>query len=88
MMQMKPRLIAFGVLAALVVALLVWHTSNAAPTAPAPAGLAKATFAGGCFWCMEAAFDEVGGVTETVSGYAGGAATTPLTAAMRATKRR
>ena len=34
-----------------------------------------AIFAGGCFWCMEAAFDEVDGVTETVSGYAGG--TTP-----------
>jgi len=34
-----------------------------------------AIFAGGCFWCVEAAFDEVNGVTETVSGYAGG--TTP-----------
>jgi len=31
-----------------------------------------AIFAGGCFWCMEAAFDEVDGVTETISGYAGG----------------
>jgi peptide-methionine (S)-S-oxide reductase len=31
-----------------------------------------AIFAGGCFWCMEAAFDEVNGVTETISGYAGG----------------
>ena len=37
--------------------------------------LKTAIFAGGCFWCMEAAFDEVDGVTETVSGYAGG--TTP-----------
>jgi peptide-methionine (S)-S-oxide reductase len=34
-----------------------------------------AIFAGGCFWCMEAAFDEVPGVTDTTSGYAGG--TTP-----------
>ena len=33
---------------------------------------AKATFAGGCFWCMEEAFDKVDGVSETVSGYAGG----------------
>ena len=32
----------------------------------------KATFAGGCFWCMEEAFDNVEGVVETVSGYAGG----------------
>jgi peptide-methionine (S)-S-oxide reductase len=36
-----------------------------------------AIFAGGCFWCMEAAFDEVDGVTETISGYAGGATPNP-----------
>ncbi len=34
--------------------------------------LAAATFAGGCFWCMEAAFDEVEGVVSTTSGYTGG----------------
>jgi len=34
--------------------------------------MAKATFAGGCFWCVEEAFDKVEGVTETVSGYANG----------------
>lgn len=33
---------------------------------------AQATFAGGCFWCVEEAFDHVEGVTETVSGYANG----------------
>jgi peptide-methionine (S)-S-oxide reductase len=31
-----------------------------------------ATFAGGCFWCMEGPFDRVDGVVETVSGYTGG----------------
>jgi peptide-methionine (S)-S-oxide reductase len=36
-----------------------------------------AIFAGGCFWCMEAAFDEVDGVTETISGYAGGTKPNP-----------
>jgi peptide-methionine (S)-S-oxide reductase len=33
---------------------------------------ATATFAGGCFWCVEAAFDELAGVESTTSGYAGG----------------
>ncbi|MHC8441618.1 MAG: peptide-methionine (S)-S-oxide reductase MsrA [Candidatus Eutrophobiaceae bacterium] len=32
----------------------------------------KATFAGGCFWCMEPPFDKLEGVTSTVSGYSGG----------------
>lgn len=39
---------------------------------PTPAGLAAATFAGGCFWCMEYAFEHVRGVREVVSGYTGG----------------
>lgn len=34
--------------------------------------LAKATFAGGCFWCVEEAFDKVAGVVSTVSGYIDG----------------
>lgn len=34
--------------------------------------LAKATFAGGCFWCMEPPYDKLDGVVSTTSGYAGG----------------
>jgi peptide-methionine (S)-S-oxide reductase len=34
--------------------------------------LAKATFAGGCFWCMEPPFDKLTGVISTTSGYTGG----------------
>jgi len=34
--------------------------------------LAIATFAGGCFWCTEASFDQLKGVQEVVSGYSGG----------------
>jgi peptide-methionine (S)-S-oxide reductase len=41
-------------------------------TPPAPAGLAKATFAGGCFWCMEHPFDALDGVVSVESGYVGG----------------
>ncbi|NEZ02976.1 peptide-methionine (S)-S-oxide reductase MsrA [Wenzhouxiangella sp. XN201] len=33
---------------------------------------ARATFAGGCFWCMEPPYDKVEGVIETVSGFSGG----------------
>ena len=33
---------------------------------------AKATFAGGCFWCMEEPFDRLPGVISTISGYTGG----------------
>lgn len=39
--------------------------------APA-AGVEFATLAGGCFWCLEAVFDEVEGITDVVSGYTGG----------------
>ncbi|TGE27340.1 peptide-methionine (S)-S-oxide reductase MsrA [Hymenobacter metallicola] len=35
-------------------------------------GLAVATFAGGCFWCTEEIFEELRGVKQVVSGYAGG----------------
>ncbi len=47
----------------------------AAQTAAPVAGAgehAKATFAGGCFWCTEADFDKVDGVISTTSGYIGG----------------
>lgn len=37
----------------------------------------KATFAGGCFWCTEAVFKRVKGVTSVKSGYSGGTSTNP-----------
>lgn len=58
-------------------------TATAAMTADLPgktaAGkrLAKATFAGGCFWCMEHPFDELDGVISTTSGYTGGRTKNP-----------
>ena len=37
-----------------------------------PALAASAVFAGGCFWCMESAYQEVEGVSDVVSGFSGG----------------
>ena len=48
----------------------------AVPT-PGSAQTAKATFAGGCFWCMEPPFDELDGVISTTSGYIGGKTKNP-----------
>jgi peptide-methionine (S)-S-oxide reductase len=61
-----PRL--FAPFAAALAALLLL-------AGPAPAqtpGAAVATFAGGCFWCMEPPFDKLDGVLATTSGYMGG----------------
>ena len=40
--------------------------------------LSEAYFAGGCFWCVEADFEKVMGVTEAISGYMGGDEENPL----------
>ena len=46
-------------------------------TPAALAGSATAMFAGGCFWCMEAAYQEREGVTDVVSGFTGGTLQNP-----------
>ena len=49
----------------IVLFFLITNTSNAQ-------NIKKAYFAGGCFWCMEEAFEKVDGVLEVISGYSGG----------------
>ncbi|MEJ8802301.1 peptide-methionine (S)-S-oxide reductase MsrA [Pontibacter sp. H249] len=49
-------------------------------------GLAKATFAGGCFWCTEAYFERLQGVGAVISGYAGGTTPKPTYEAVSAGK--
>ncbi len=42
------------------------------PVSPQQAGLSVATVAGGCFWCLEAVYDQMKGVIAVESGYMGG----------------
>jgi peptide-methionine (S)-S-oxide reductase len=63
----------------LTVALLFFGAWNVQWTsqAAADATLGKAYFAGGCFWCMEEAFEKVEGVLSATSGYMGGTVSNP-----------
>ncbi len=71
------RSLIISALLGLLVSVTACHASNPNTPKPpevavAPAGLEMATFAGGCFWCMEAPFDVLPGVHSTVSGYIDG----------------
>ena len=62
------------VLTAIVFILLPFQLIH---TEPAQAASEKTTFAGGCFWCMEAPFDKLPGVVSVTPGYSGGQAKNP-----------
>lgn len=66
--------IAIGLSALITVFIVAIAAASAAST---PSGTAKATFAGGCFWCMEPPFDKLDGVSATISGYIGGTTKNP-----------
>lgn len=53
------------------------HLALIAALLPAPAFAADLFVAGGCFWCVEADFEKVKGVSEVVSGYTGGTTKNP-----------
>ncbi|MBK7702532.1 MAG: peptide-methionine (S)-S-oxide reductase MsrA [bacterium] len=67
---MLARNAAVAALAAALI--LIPARSSAVTDAAAPPRTETATLAGGCFWCLEAVFQELAGVTRVVSGYAGG----------------
>lgn len=69
-----------GAAALLLLAATGWSAIQAAPSPQAqdlPPGTALATFAGGCFWCMEPPYDKLDGVLATISGYIGGEVDNP-----------
>src|SRR4029453_19082513 len=57
--------------------LIVGSVVHAARPSPGSTPTAKATFAGGCFWCMEPPYDELESVISTISGYTGGTKKNP-----------
>jgi peptide-methionine (S)-S-oxide reductase len=61
----------------MLIALLAALPAAAATAPVVPPGHAVATFAGGCFWCMEPPYDKLPGVTATISGYMGGRTANP-----------
>lgn len=74
---MSPKLaLSFAAVVTLAGAALLLlpmpSTGDEADTSPA-----SAIFAGGCFWCMEADFEKLDGVSEVVSGYIGGEMESP-----------
>ncbi len=74
-MRKNNFLMSLGAVAILIGGLMIM--SHDAGYADEGSQLSKATFAGGCFWCMEEAFEKVDGVTSAVSGYIGGQVENP-----------
>lgn len=74
---MRPHFASLGTLALIGIASACGGSdaasSSARSAAPTPQGVTEvAILAGGCFWCTEAAFDDLSGVLEATSGYTGG----------------
>ena len=68
-----PRL---RILCAALLLTIGFAMSAPTPSSAAP-GSQTAIFAGGCFWCMHASFEQLPGVVKVVSGYTGGDVTNP-----------
>ena len=61
----------------IALAMLTLATAVFGQAPKVPPGHAVATFAGGCFWCMEPPYDKLPGVVATISGYMGGRSANP-----------
>lgn len=74
LIQSNLAIISLAATAGVISFMLTATADEEAPRKPASnaANLETAIVAGGCFWCVEADFDKVDGVVETISGYTGG----------------
>jgi peptide-methionine (S)-S-oxide reductase len=70
------RQAALSVLIMVVLLIGTWNLQSTSKAA-SEATLGKAYFAGGCFWCMEEAFEKIEGVLSATSGYMGGTVANP-----------
>lgn len=68
---MNIRTVIEGILG-VTLAVMISSGTIAAEKMASPAKPEIATFAGGCFWCVESDFDHIPGVLRTISGYTGG----------------
>ncbi|MGG6239993.1 peptide-methionine (S)-S-oxide reductase MsrA [Nodosilinea sp. AN01ver1] len=87
MRRLLLGLLLFAALGLMWDALPFYATADSMPAstqAVSDADLATATFAGGCFWCMEGPFDKLDGVISTTSGYTGGTKVDPTYAEVSA----
>lgn len=73
-MKRMRLLVTFGLVVGIFAASM--HLKESSADADSPR-LAKATFAGGCFWCMEEVYEDLDGVVSATSGYTGGQAPNP-----------
>ena len=71
------RSLVTGLAAAIALASAGALAQQDGPTMQPKTGQAVATFAGGCFWCMEPPYDKLEGVLSTTSGYTGGTKVDP-----------
>jgi len=74
---MKKNVLALGIIVIIVLLVYSGITEDTTMKKTTNTKDQVATFAGGCFWCVEAAFEKVSGVSDVISGFSGGTVKDP-----------